>query len=58
MTEGSKGGTILHMLCYYNSEMQKDAQEAFNEVPAQVVINAMTHYGREEFDSVIDWRIY
>lgn len=43
---------------YFNSEMQKDVQEAFDEVPAQVVINAMIHYGWEELVQVIDWRIY
>ena len=43
---------------YSNAEMQKDVQEAFEELPTQVVINAMIHYGWEEFDQVINWRIY
>lgn len=43
---------------YFNSGMQTDVQEAFDEVPAQLVLDAMTHYGWEELEQVICWRIY
>lgn len=43
---------------YFNSEMQTDIQEAFDELPAQLVFDAMTHYGLEDLEQVIRWRIY
>lgn len=43
---------------YPNFEMQKDVQEAFDEMAVQAVLAEMIHYGWEEFDQVIDWRIY
>lgn len=43
---------------YFNHEMQTDVQEAFNEMPAQVILNAMIHYGWAEFEQAISWRIY
>lgn len=43
---------------YFNSGMQADVQEAFDGVPAQLILNAMMHYGWAEFEQAISWRIH
>lgn len=42
---------------YLNSDMQCDIQETFDKLGAQVVLNAMIHYGWEETTQTITWRI-
>ena len=51
-------GAPLESAYYFNPEMQKDVQEAFDEVPVQVILNALIHYGWQEIDQEINWRIY
>ena len=43
---------------YDNPEMQGDVQDAFDRLPAQVIPGAMIHYGWDELDQAINWRIY
>lgn len=50
--------TGLGWVDYPNFEMQKDVQEAFDEMPVQVILAAMIHYGWEDFDQATYWRIY
>lgn len=48
-----------NMMAHYdNPEMQADVQAAFDRLPTQVILCAMIHYGWEEVDQAIDWRIY
>ena len=41
-----------------NSDMNQQVQELFDDLGAQVVLNAMIHYGWEETTQTITWRIY
>lgn len=43
---------------YDNPEMQDDVQDAFDGLPAQVVLGAMIHYGWGELYQAINWGIY
>lgn len=43
---------------YDNPEMQGDVQDAFDRLPAQVILGAMIHYGWGDIDQAINWRIY
>lgn len=41
-----------------DSDMNRQVQELFDDLGAQVVLNAMIHYGWEETTQTITWRIY
>lgn len=43
---------------YENDELNAAIQEVFDNLGAQVVLNAMIHYGWEETIQTITWRIY
>ena len=43
---------------YENDELNEAIQEVFDNLGAQVVLNAMIHYGWEETTQTITWRIY
>lgn len=42
---------------YLNSDMQRDVQEMFDKLGAQVVLNAMVYCGWEETTQTITWEI-
>lgn len=42
---------------YENEEMNSLVQEAFNELPFQVVLNAMIYDGLESVNQITQWRI-
>lgn len=42
---------------YLNSDMQRDVQEMFDKLGAQVVLNAMVYCGWEETIQTITWEI-
>ncbi len=42
---------------YHNSVMQRDIQETFDKLGAQVVLNAMIYCGWEETTHTITWEI-
>lgn len=42
---------------YANSDMQRDIQETFDKLGAQVVLNAMIYCGWEETMQTITWEI-
>lgn len=42
---------------YLNSDMQRDVQEVFDKLGAQVVLNAMVYCGWEETIQTITWEI-
>lgn len=41
-----------------NSDMNRQVQEVFDKLGAQVVLNAMVYCGWEETTQTITWRIY
>lgn len=42
---------------YENEEMNSLVQEAFDELPLQIVLNALIYDGLESVSQIIQWRI-